>query len=134
MSFTENDRIFRSKSGKTFPNEAAAGASPRLATAIAAALSRDFGSSPGAVKRVAKLVNANERAVRNWFDAKNGPSGEHLVKLMRHSPSVVEVVLALSDQSGLVQAKLVADAKHRVRQLLAMLDDLTETEAADRSP
>jgi len=127
MSFTENDRIFRSKSGKTFPDEAASSGSPSLATAIAAALSRDFGSSPGAVKRVAKLVNANERAVRNWFDAKNGPSGEHLVKLMRHSGAVVEVVLVLSGRSGLVQAKLVADTKDRVRQLLVLLDDLTES-------
>jgi len=94
--------------------------------AIADALHRDFSGSPGSVKRLAKLVRANERAVRNWFDARNGPSGEHLVILMHHSAAVVETVLTMSGRASLVQAKLVTDARDRVRQILEMLDDLTD--------
>jgi hypothetical protein len=127
MSFTENDRIFRSNSGKTFPNGAAAAQRPRFTDAIAAALVLEFGDSPAAIKRVAKMLNANERAVRNWFDAKNGPSAEHLVRLMQHSTAVVQTVLVLAGRSELVRANLVADAKDRVRQILRLLDDITDT-------
>ena len=81
---------------------------------------------PSEGMKLAKLVRANERAVRNWFDAKNGPSGEHLVVLMHHSPAVVEAVLSMSGRSRLVRAKLVADASDRVRLILAMLEELTE--------
>jgi hypothetical protein len=31
------------------------------------------------VKTVVGLTGANERAVKNWFQAKNGPSGEFLM-------------------------------------------------------
>jgi len=129
MSFTENDRKLRSRSGKTFPNAG----SPRFDSvafqaAIAEALRRDFGGSTAAVKRVAKLVRANERGVRNWFEARNGPSGEHLVALMRHSPSVVEIVLTISDQLDLVRLKLVVDARERVLEILVALDAVVRRE------
>ena len=70
-------------------------------------------------------MRANERAVRNWFEARNGPSGEHLVMLMHHSPAVVEAVLALSGRMDLVQTKLIVDARDSVRHILELLDDLT---------
>ncbi len=124
MSFAENGRSFQSEKGNSFPTAATDCLS--FQAAVADALRRDFGGAPSSVKHVAKLVNANERAVRNWFDARNGPSGEHLVMLMRHSTAVVEMVLALSGRSGLVQTKLVADAKERVRHILGLLDHLTQ--------
>lgn len=126
MSFTKNDRKLQSNSGKTFPT---AGTpildSLSFRTAIADALRRDFGAAPASVKRVARLIGANERGVRNWFDASNGPSGEHLVALMRHSPATLQTVLVLAGQVGLVQAQLVSDAKDKLRQLFVMLDELT---------
>jgi hypothetical protein len=125
MSFAENDRKFRSKSGKTFPTAASAefGAAS-FREAVADALRRDFGGSPAAVKRVAQLVHANERAVRNWFDARNGPNGEHLVCLARHSAAVLETMLGLSGHAALLKVQLVAHARDRVRDILMMLDDL----------
>jgi len=123
MSFTENDRIFRSESGKTFP--ALPGASSSYLLSICAGLNRDFGGAPAAVKTVARLVGANERAVRNWFEGKNGPSGAHLIVLMRHSPAVLEAVLSLAGRADLVQARLVADAAERIRRILAMVLELT---------
>ena len=79
---------------------------------IAEALKADFGSAPAAVKRVARMTQANERAVRNWFDGKNGPSGENLVTLIQHSDAVFGVVLGLSQRRqfaigvGLVDLRL----------------------------
>lgn len=126
MSFTKNDRKLRSDSGKTFPVAGSpAFDSLTFQAAIADALRRDFGGSTAAVKRVAKLVRANERGVRNWFDARNGPSGEHLVTLMQHSPAVVQAVLVMSGRDTLTKAMLVADAKERVRHILELLDALS---------
>jgi hypothetical protein len=108
MSFTEKDRNFRSKSGKTFPiADTPSFSSQSFNEAVADALRRDFGGSPAAVKRVAKLVTANERAVKNWFEGRNGPNGEHLVSLMHHSTAVLETVLGLSGRHDLLQVKLV---------------------------
>jgi hypothetical protein len=73
---------------------------------------------------VAKLVGSNERTVRNWFDGRNGPSGEHLVVLMHHSDAVVGTVLTLSGRDGLAQAQLVADASEKVKLILSILERL----------
>ncbi len=127
MSFTENDRNFRSDLGKTFPlaSEAALD-SGAFQAAIATALRTDFGGAPAAVKRLARATGANGRTVRNWFEARNGPSGHHLVALMRHSPSVAEAVLGMSGRRRLIEVKLVSDAKLRVQQILELLDELIE--------
>ena len=58
------------------------------------------------------LTKANERAVKNWFMAKNGPTGRHLVDLVRTSDEVLEAVLLLSGREELVLAKKLADSKH----------------------
>ena len=63
---TKKDRIIRSVSGITFPPGGFAGA-------IAAALRREYGATHASVKTVVSLTGANERAVKNWFDAKNAP-------------------------------------------------------------
>jgi hypothetical protein len=124
MSLTQNDRIFRSKSGKTFPDDSGTLGGQSFADAIAEALAREFGGSHAAVKTAARLVDANERAVRNWFDAKNGPSGEHLVVLMRHSDAVTEAVLHLAHRDQLLGSVILDEARAKLRQLLALLDDL----------
>jgi hypothetical protein len=95
MSFTENDRNFRSNIGKSFPDDGSYDRRP-IAGAIAEALQNDFGGTPSAVKRLARLTTSNERTVRNWLDAKNGPNGESLIKLMQHSDAVFEAVLQLA--------------------------------------
>ena len=96
MSRRKNDRKFRSESGKTFQ-----GPDPEtFARAIAVALKAEFGSTPSAAKTVAQLTHSNERAVRNWLDAKNGPSGSNLVTLMLHSDRVLSAVLELADRRG----------------------------------
>jgi hypothetical protein len=95
MSFTENDRNFRSNSGKSFPEEESYGGQ-RFVGALADALRVEFGAAPSSVKQIARLTHANERAVRNWMDGRNGPRGENLIALMQHSDAVFEVVLTLS--------------------------------------
>lgn len=122
MSFTGKDRKLRSKSGKTFLD--AEGKPPTFVTIVALALHREFGDTPAAVKSVATLARANERAVKNWFDAKNAPNGVYLVRLLEHSDEVLESVLRLSGRRDLLIAKKVRDARQELRELLSELDRL----------
>jgi hypothetical protein len=93
MSFTENDRKVRSRTGRTFPEGRYDGLPYRAV--IADVLATEFGSVRSAVKNLARLTDTNERAVRNWFEGKNGPSGKSLILLMQHSDATFSVVLEL---------------------------------------
>jgi hypothetical protein len=122
MSFTENDRKVQSRSGKTFPSEDR-NSLPPFARAIALALKAEFGGGPSGVKTVARLTRANERAVRNWFEAKNGPSGEYLVPLLQHSDLVLRAVLDLAGRRGLLVAAGFAELRQQLVDLVAAIDN-----------
>jgi len=124
MSPTQKDRKVRSESGRSFLQRTIPELGPSFAEAIADALRREFGGTPGAVKKVVRLTRANERAVRNWFEAKNAPSGENLVILMRHSDEVLEAVLRLADRQDLVAARKLSAAREKLQEMLAMIDDI----------
>jgi hypothetical protein len=125
MSFTGKDRKVRSRSGKGFQERPPPGGDEGpFAAIVAAALRRGFGTNPAAVKKVARLTRANERAVKNWFDAKNAPSGELLVRLIQHSDEVLECVLALARRNELLTTKKISDARRELREILTELDRL----------
>jgi hypothetical protein len=125
MSPTEKDRKVRSESGKTFPSDIGDPPDePTFAAAIAAALHREFGGTPASVKVVVRLTRANHRAVKNWFDAKNGPSGENLITLLHCSDDVLETVLLLAGRAELVTARKLLGAREKLREMLAMIDQL----------
>jgi hypothetical protein len=119
MSLTKKGRKVRSISGITFPIG-------RFADAIAAALHREYGGTHAAVKTVAGLTGANGRAVKNWFEARNGPSGDFLIALCRHSEQVLETVLLLAGREKQMTAQRVAAATRKFREILALLDELQE--------
>ncbi len=124
MSPTQKDRKVRSHSGRSFLQRTPPELEPSFSEAVADALRREFGGTPGAVKKVVRLTRANERAVRNWFEAKNAPSGENLVILMRHSDEVLESVLRLADRQDLVAARKLSAAREKLQEMLAMIDDI----------
>lgn len=121
MSFSEKDRNLQSKPGKPFP--IAGGAQP-FAREISLALKAEFGGTPASLKTVAQLTSSNERAVRNWFEAKNAPSGENLVILMRHSDLVLRTVLGLADRQDLVVAVGLASLRRQLVDAVAAIDGL----------
>ena len=118
MSFTKKDRKIQSEPGKTFP----AITPDALAQVIAAALRAEFGATPSAVKTVARLTHSNERAVRNWFDGKNGPSSDNLVVLMRHSNIVLKAVLEMADRPDLVLAVGILGLREQLVDVVAAID------------
>lgn len=109
MSFQKDDRKLRLENAE-------------YVATIAAALHAAFGDSRSAIKTVARATGANERAVRNWFEGKNGPSGHHLVNLVRVSDPVLEAVLVLSGRNGLVDRLYIETICGQLRTLLARLD------------
>jgi hypothetical protein len=87
-------------------------------------LHRDFGATHASVKTVVSLTHANERAVKNCFLAKNGPTGQHLVDLVRTSDQVLEALLLMSGRTDLVVAKKLADSKQVLIKMLQLIADL----------
>ena len=131
MSLSRKGRKIRSVSGKVFLNCPAGAANGSFAQVIAEALRRDFGGTHAAVKSVVNLIGANERAVKNWFQAKNGPSGEHLVDLVRTSDEVLEAVLIMSGRYELVVAKKLADSKQVLIEMLKLIGELDGQPTSD---
>ena len=70
------------KKGIVFPNGENLGAYP---VAVAYALRNQLGTTHQAAKTVMRWTGAGERTVKNWFAGISGPSGQHLVALIRHS-------------------------------------------------
>ena len=117
MSLTKKGRKIQSKKGKVFPPTPGDGPDA-YAVAMAAGLRKAYGGRHSAIKIVARAVGANERAVRNWFEAKNGPSGEHLVLLITHSDEMLACVLALAGKRDFTVSVEIAMAKAALQKAL----------------
>ena len=136
MSPTRVVRSFRPQFGKTLPAGLDEASSAWFAQVIAQALRQDFGDSNSAVKTICRLTKAEERAVRNWVEARNGPTGRHLVALMAVSDAVLEAVLSAAGRRELIIANKIAESKRQLLYLLQHLHDLQHarmTTRADRS-
>lgn len=60
---------------------------------LAMALRLELGSTHRAIKTAMRWTGASERTVEYWFAEERGPSGEHLIRLARHSDRVFRMVL-----------------------------------------
>jgi hypothetical protein len=119
MSLAKDDRKSQACLGKTLHAE-------RFADAIGRALHREFDHTHAAVKTVVAVTGANERAVRNWFDAKNGPNGEFLIALCRHSDQVLETFLLLAGRTQHLKARKLVEAKQKLREIMNLVNELEE--------
>ena len=124
MSSTKMDRMNQSAFGLKCPANNSDRNDVSFPQAIAHALRREFGNTHAAVKTVVALTNANERAVKNWIMAKNGPTGAHLIDLLRSSDEVLEAVLRLSGRQELLLSKKLNDSKRVLLRMLKLIDDL----------
>jgi hypothetical protein len=114
MSLPKDGRNFRPESGKEFP-------AASFATAVAAALHREYDQARGGIAAVVALTGANQRTVRNWFEAKNGPGGEYLIALCRHSDEVLGTVLALAGRPDHARALGAAELRSKLADVRAVL-------------
>jgi len=127
MSFRKKGRKFRPISGKTFPRSP--GTVPEsegcdFTAVISEALREGFGGTARSVKTVMAYTGAGERTVKNWFEGKNGPNGENLVELMRHSDEVLEALLLMAGREDILAGKLLVDARDKLVEMLKVIDQL----------
>jgi hypothetical protein len=111
------------KTGKKFPADANL-PTRTYAALIAENLRTELGNSHKAHKTLMRWTGANERTAKNWLSGSNGPSGEHLLKLMRNSDRVFECVLQLSGRPAVLSNQRLVDVRN---SLQATADLLTET-------
>ena len=107
------------KSGKKFPGQSRQESG--YADAIADALRTELGASHRATKTLMRWTGASDRTVKNWLSGRCGPSGNHLMRLIRESDIVLATVLALGERNHhMVGAELLGmrDSLYRLVQLI----------------
>jgi hypothetical protein len=96
--------------------------------AIGAALSYELGGAGRAAKTTTKWAGVTERTAKNWISGCCGPSGEHLLELMRHSDAVLAVVLGLSGRNEALSAERIKLVRQELVILLKNLDAICESQ------
>jgi hypothetical protein len=109
------------KKGIVFPNGENLGPYPR---AVAYALKCELGATHQAVKIIRRWTGAGERTVKNWLTGVSGPSGQHLVDLIRHSDDVLAVMLILAGRQQVVVAQRLLDARNKLAEMVEQIDKL----------
>jgi hypothetical protein len=111
------------KTGKRFPRSGAKRPERRrLAIEIGKALRTELGGTHQTVKTIMRWTCASERTIKNWLDGSHGPSGEHLIDMIRHSDAVCSLVLQLAGREHVLAMVRVADLRARLAAALAEFD------------
>jgi hypothetical protein len=93
----------------------------RYAATLAAVLRTELGGTRAAAKTMMRWTSACERTAKAWFSGVSGPSGEHLIALMRNSDAVFALVLRLTGRAGSHgQDDLTVARRHLVAALAAL--------------
>jgi len=135
MSFRNNGRKLRPEFGKLLSNSAAKLAAAEdfdFTAVIAETLRETFGGTAVSVKTVMGYTGAGERAVRNWFEGKNGPNGSNLAKLARNSDEVLEVFLLMADRHDIMTAKALIDARDVLVEMLRLVEQLQASNEVEK--
>jgi hypothetical protein len=98
------------------------------AKAIAYALKCELGPTHQAVKIIMKWTGAGERTVKNWLAGINGPSGQHLVELIRNSDNVLQVLLTMAGRRQTIEVQHLGDLRNYLSQTLESIDQIIADE------
>ena len=137
MSFRKKGRKFRTVSGNNFQklsDDVAASDGYEFAAVIAETLRETFGGTRMSVKTVVAYTGAGERTVKNWFEGKNGPNGENLVELVRHSDEVLEALLLMAGREDILAGKLLIDTRDKLVEMLEIINQLQAGDSAADPP
>jgi hypothetical protein len=113
------------KKGRSFPRgRSHALVREQLAIEISRALRTELGGTHRTVKTIMSWTTASERTIKNWLEGNHGPSGQHLIEVIRHSDAVYSLVLQLAGRDRALAMVDVADLRIRLAAVLAILDRL----------
>lgn len=90
--------------------------------AVASALTDELGGAGRAAKATIKWTGVTERTAKNWISGSYGPSGEHLIGLMKHSDTVMDVVLNLAGRHETLAMQRLEVVRRDVREVLKVLE------------
>ena len=107
------------KKGIVFPNGENLGS---YSQAIAYALKCELGSTHQAVKIIRRWTGAGERTVKNWLAGISGPSGHHLVDLVRNSDDVMTVLLILAGRQQVLAAQRLIGLRNKMAETVEQVD------------
>lgn len=89
------------KKGNDFPSRFSADQSPvAFARAISDALRTELGDTHRAIKIIMLWTGASEKTAKNWLEGRVGPRGHYLIRLIRKSSSVSDLVVAAARSSA----------------------------------
>jgi len=84
------------KMGNSLPISVVDSAEMSYEVAVATAVRKQLGGSHQAIKTLMRWTGVSARTAKNWLSGSAGPSGAHLVDLMRSSDFVFEAMLQLA--------------------------------------
>ena len=84
----------------------------------------ELGSTHQAIKIIMRWTGAGERTVKNWLAGISGPSGRHLVDLIRHSDDVLAVLLIMAGRERVAAAQTVIDVRNKLAEAVEQIDTL----------
>ena len=117
------------KKGNVFPN---ADGEVRLEVnyrqTIAAALHRELDGTRRAVKTTMRWTGASERTAKNWIAGSHGPSGEHLIALLRHSDEVLIGLLTVAGRGEAIVALRLVEMRDRLDEIRQLIDVVLDRE------
>ena len=118
------------KKGKKFPSGNSRGNNkPRYVEIIATTLRTELGGTHRAVKTIMRWTGASERTVKHWLSGLHGPSGDHLLVLMRESEAVFESVLTAAGRRDAVVAARMLQAHGTMVDMMAMVEHVARRPA-----
>jgi hypothetical protein len=95
---------------------------------IAKALRTELGGSNRAIKTLMRWTQASERTAKCWLAGASGPSGEHLVALIRNSDAVLETVLELAQRRPRLERKRLESLKWGLSNAVLAIDEILDNE------
>ena len=127
---TETGRILHEK-GRILPvSTVDHGGGPAYAEELASVLRAELGGSRAAAKTVMRWTGAGERTAKTWLSGISGPSGEHLIGLIRHSDAVFALMLRLSGRTVADAQDEIAAVRSHLLDALAVLEGKATSQTA----
>ena|ERR1700722_8865811 len=109
------------KMGSQLPLSADTRAASSYETIIAAAIRAELGGSRRAIKTLMRRTGVSARTAKNWLSGTTGPTGAHLVELMRTSDHLFEAVLQMAGRN-LDPMAGATEASELMKRALSLLE------------
>lgn len=97
-------------------------AQKQYAAEIANALHMELGETHQATKILMRWTNADERTVKNWMAGSNGPRGEHLVALVKHSDFALAAFLGMAERPHALSASELPLLRQKLQAAIDGID------------